>query len=124
MEARVVTAALTPAASPHASRRWLPHGVAVGVVLTLAAGAIARVGGDDLGAPLAPFFATWRPQAGTLAIPVILMFAAAAVLAPRLLDRPRSALVFAALALGLGLALRLALAAARSGPERWYTVFS
>src|SRR5207244_1748339 len=56
--------------------------------------------------------ASWRARAAT-----------PAALAPRLVDRPRSPLAFAAGAFALGLALRLALAAARGGPERWYVVF-
>lgn len=122
MEARSSVAPLGRASLAGVFAGRLPHVVAGVVVATVAAGAIARAGGDRLGAPLAPFFATWQPQAVLLAVPVALLLAAAVAVAPRLRDRP-SPLTFTVLAFGLGLVLRLALAAARSGPERWYAVF-
>ena len=104
--------------------RRLPYLVAAGVAATVAAGVVARATGHRLGAPLAPFFASWQPHAAALAVPAALALGVAAALAPRLVDRPRSPLAFAAGAFALGLALRLALAAARGGPERWYVVFA
>ena len=103
--------------------RFLPHVVAAVSAGTVAVGAFERAGGRSLGAPLAPFFATWRPQGGLLALPCGLLLIGAATLTPRLRDRRLSPLAFAAATLALAVALRLALAAARSGPERWSAVF-
>lgn len=123
MEARSATAPVVVRSWTSAAG-WLPHAAAAAVAGTVAAGAIARFGGNRLGAPLAPFFASWRPQAVLLAIPVALVLAAAAATAPRLRTRPVSPLAFATLAYALGLLLRLALAAARGGPDRWQAVFA
>ncbi len=107
------------------STRYLPHAVAGACAVVIAVGAIERAAGNDLGAPLAPFLASWRPQAALLwALPAALLLLASAVLAPRLRTRPASPLAFAAASFALALALRLALAAARGGPERWFAVFA
>jgi len=105
-------------------RRWLPTAGAAAVAGTVAAGALARAGGESLGAPLAPFFAQLRPQATALALPAGLLLGGGVLLAPRLRARTLSPLAFAAIAFALGLALRLALAAARGGPHRWWAVFA
>src|SRR2546421_9493375 len=86
--------------------RRLPYLVAAGVAATVAAGVLARASGHGLGAPLAPFFASWQPRAPALAIPAALPLGVAAALAPPLLHRPRSPPAFPVSALPLGLALR------------------
>src|SRR2546430_17213807 len=104
--------------------RRLPYLVAAGVAATVAARIVTRATGHRLGAPLAPFFASWQPHAAALAVPAALALRVAAALGPTLVDRPRSPLAFAAGALALGLALRLALAAARGRPPRRDAGFS
>lgn len=121
MEARAIAAPAAPAAW----RAYLPHAVAAACALTVAAGAVARAQGEDFGAPLAPFFASWDPHGGAFAVPAGLLLAAAALLAPRLRDRPASAVGFAGCALVLALALRVALALASGGGlSRLWAVFS
>src|SRR5437764_1381388 len=51
-------------------RAWFPAAASAAIAATVALGALARAGGDHLGAPLAPFFATLRPRAGALAAPL------------------------------------------------------
>jgi hypothetical protein len=106
------------------AHRWLPHAVfAVGAV-TIAVGLIVRRFTDT------PIGAPWPPSLGNPDIGVdpllalsLPLFAAAVVLAPRLLgERLRPAAV-AAILLGGTLALRLALAAGRGGTGAWDRVF-
>ncbi len=112
-------------AAPVAWRSYLPHAVAATCAATVAFGAVARASGEDLGAPLAPFFASWDPSIGFSALPVAALLGAAALAAPRLRDAPKSAFGFAASAFALALASRMALALARGGgAERLWAVFS
>jgi methylthioxylose transferase len=118
-----VTAA-TPRPRAVVVRRWLPHAVfAVGAV-TIAVGLIVRRFTDTpIGVPWPP--ALGNPDLGVhplLAVSLAL-FAAAVVLAPRLLDeRVRPGAVALILFVGT-LALRLALAAGRGGTGEWDQVF-
>src|SRR3954454_1646392 len=118
MEVATSTRALSPAVA-----RFLPHAITSACAVVIGVGVVERGAGRSLGAPLAPFFAHWRPQAVLLALPCVLLMAAAVVYARRLRERPVSPVAFAAATYGLALALRLALAAARGGPERWSAVF-
>src|SRR2546422_5908544 len=86
--------------------RRLPYLVAAGVAATVAAGVVARASGHRLGAPLAPFFASWQPHASALAVPAALALGVAAPLAPRLGDRPRPPLALPAGAFAPRLSLR------------------
>lgn len=91
----------------------------------IAVGAAERAAGNRLGAPLAPFLASWRPQAALAwALIAAGLLGGAALAAPRLRTRAVSPIAFAAGTFVLALALRLALAAARGGPDRWYAVFA
>jgi hypothetical protein len=106
-------------------RRYVPYLVTAAGATTVAAGAFARASGDDLGAPLAPFFASWAPRIGWVALPVGVLLAGAAVLAPRLATGSASPASFAAGALGLSLLTRVAVAlASGGGTERLWAVFS
>ncbi|MGI8801249.1 MAG: hypothetical protein ACR2KV_03620 [Solirubrobacteraceae bacterium] len=101
----------------------LPGLVAAGAGATILAGLIARIAGAPLGTPLAPFMARLDPRAVAAAPLVVLAVAAAALAAPRLLERPTRPGAFGLAALGLTLGLRLALAAARGGIGQWDAVF-
>ena len=105
-------------------RAWFPAAASAAIAATVALGALARAGGDHLGAPLAPFFATLRPRAGALALPVAALLGGGALVAPRLRARSLSPPAFAALAFALALTLRLALAAATGGAHSWWSVFA
>jgi len=106
------------------ARRWLPHAVfAVGAV-TVAVGLIVRRFTDT------PIGVPWPPSLGNPNLGVhpllavsLALFAAAVVLAPRLLgERIRPGAVALILFAGT-LALRLALAAGRGGTGAWDRVF-
>jgi hypothetical protein len=107
----------------HPTMRFVPHWVAGGCAVVVGVGAAERAAGHSLGAPLAPFFAHWHPQAVLLAVPCALLLGAAIAVAPRLCGPSVTPLAFAAATFGIALALRLGLAAARGGPERWSAVF-
>jgi hypothetical protein len=89
----------------------------------VAVGLGAAAAGVELGAALPPFVASWEPRVHPLAVPAIVLLAAAVVLAPRLLAPSVSARAFAATAFGLALVGRLAVAMAREGPAGPYAVF-
>ena len=118
-----MTTAPTAQRAP-AARRWLPHAVfAVGAV-TIAVGLIVRRFTDT------PIGAPWPPSLGNPDIGVdpllalsLALFAAAVVLAPRLLDERLRPAAVAAILLGGTLVLRLALAAGRGGTGAWDRVF-
>lgn len=121
MEARAIKLAVTPAAW----RSHLPHAVAAMCAATVAAGVVARASGHSLGAPLAPFFASWGPHVGWVTAPLVVFLAVAALLAPRLCARPAAPVAFAAASLLLALTTRVALAlAGGGGAERLWAVFS
>jgi hypothetical protein len=106
------------------ARRWLPHAVFALGAATIAVGLIVRRFTDTpLGVPWPP--ALGNPNLGVhplLAVSLAL-FAAAVVLAPRLLDERLRPGAVALILLGGTLALRLALAAGRGGPGEWDEVF-
>jgi methylthioxylose transferase len=97
--------------------------VAAGVAAaTVAVGLYVRRATDTpLGVPYPPALGTWQPEADPLLVVTLACFAAAVLLAPRLLAI--GAWAFAAAALGLTLVLRLALAAGAGGTGRWSAVF-
>jgi hypothetical protein len=105
--------------------RWaaaLPWAAAAVALATLLAGAYVRGAGRPVGLPYAPLVGNWRPQADPLLVVSIACFAAAVVLAPRLLRLPVWA--FAVAAFALTLVLRLALAAGSGGTAQWTAVFA
>jgi len=91
--------------------------------LVVVTGLGLHAAGHELGTALAPFVMAYSPQATLFALPAATLLAAAVVLAPRLLTRPRSGPAFGAAAFGLALTLGLAVAAARRGPDAWSHVF-
>jgi len=99
------------------TRARLPHAAfAVGAV-TIAVGLIVRRFTDT------PIGAPWPPSLGNPDIGVDPLFAAAVVLAPRLLEERLRPAAVAVILLGGTLALRLALAAGRGGTGAWDRVF-
>lgn len=106
------------------ARRWLPHAVfAVGAV-TIAVGLIVRRLTDTpIGVPWPPALGNPDPAADPLLAVSLVLFAAAVVLAPRLLDERVRPLAVALVLLAGTLALRLALAAGRGGTGAWDRVF-
>jgi hypothetical protein len=101
--------------------RWIT--VAAVAVATIAAGLyLARTVGEPLGLPFAPLVGNYRPQVHALLAVSIACFAAAVVLAPRLLDVPAG--VFVPATLAMTLVLRLALAAGSGGTAQWSHVFT
>ena len=82
---------------------------------------LERAGGEPLGLPDAPFVGNWAPQADPLLVVSIVCFAAAVLVAPRLLSLP--APLFAVASFVLVLVLRLALAAGGGGTAQWSAVF-
>ena len=108
---------------PAAARR-LPWLVAAAVGATIAAGLIARSTGHRLGTGLAPFMARVDPHA-TLWVPLtVVLFAAGALAAPRLLDCRHAPATFAAATFAVSLVLRLALGLARGATAQWDGVFA
>jgi hypothetical protein len=103
--------------------RALPFLAATTVLATVAVGLLLQASGTDLGTPLPPFVLAWSPDVAPEAAIAVLVGAAAVVLAPALLTRPRHPAVFAAAVAGLALALVLSIAAAHDGPGGWYQVF-
>jgi hypothetical protein len=102
--------------------RALPWAVAGIAAVTVAVGLyVRRATNTPLGVPYPPALGNWRPEADPLLVVTLCCFAAAVLVAPRLLDLP--AWAFAAAALGLTLVLRLALAAGAGGTSRWGAVF-
>jgi methylthioxylose transferase len=105
-------------------RRWLPHAVFALGAITVAVGLIVRRFTDT------PIGVPWPPSLGNPNLGVhpllavsLALFAAAVVLAPRLLgERIRPGTVALVLFAGT-LALRLALAAGRGGTGAWDRVF-
>ncbi|MEZ5155845.1 MAG: hypothetical protein R2718_07025 [Solirubrobacterales bacterium] len=92
-------------------------------LLTVATGLTIRAAGGGLGAPLAPFFASWDPHVDTYALiglPVVALSLAAAI--PLLRGRG-GAWGFVAGAFAIALAARLGLSLARDGADGWYAVF-
>ena len=106
------------------ARRWLPHAVfAVGAV-TIAVGLIVRRLTDTpIGVPWPPALGNPHPAVDPLIAVSLVLFAAAVVLAPRLLDERVRPLAVALVLLAGTLALRLALAAGRGGTGAWDRVF-
>ena len=104
--------------------QWLPHAVfAVGAV-TIAVGLIVRRFTDTpIGAPWPPSLGNPDIGADPLLALSLALFAAAVVLAPRLLDARLRPAAVAAILLGGTLVLRLALAAGRGGTGAWDRVF-
>ena len=107
-----------------AARRWLPHAVFALGAVTVAVGLVVRRFTDT------PIGAPWPPSLGNPDIGVdpllavsLAAFAAAVVLAPRLLDERLRPAAVAAVLLGGTLVLRLALAAGRGGTGAWDRVF-
>jgi methylthioxylose transferase len=95
------------------------------VALPLAAAAVGfatlLVGlSEPTGLRSAPLVGSWAPEADPLLVVSVACFAAAVLLAPRLLSLPAPA--FAVAMLVLTLALRLALAAGGGGTEQWSAV--
>ena len=100
----------------------LPWAAATLAAVTVAVGLYVRRATDTpLGVPYPPALGAWSPEADPLLVVALVCFAAAVLLAPRLLIVP--AWAFAAASLGLTLVLRLALAAADGGTGRWSAVF-
>jgi len=114
----------TPRPRALAVRRWLPHAVfGVGAV-TVAVGLIARRFTDTpIGAPWPPSLGNPDVAAHPLLLASVAAFAAAVVLAPRLLDPRLRPAGVALVLLGGTLALRLLLAAGRGGTGAWDRVF-
>jgi hypothetical protein len=107
-----------------AARRRLPHAVFAAGAVTVAVGLVVRRFTDTpIGVPWPPALGNPDPAAHPLLALSLALFAAAVVLAPRLLDeRVRPAAVALVLLAGT-LALRLALAAGRGGTGAWDRVF-
>ena len=104
--------------------RALPWVAAAAAVATVVVGLYVRRATDTpLGTPYPPFVGGWLPAAHPLLAVSVACFAAAVVLAPRLLAPRVPPWAFALAALGLTLVLRLALAAGRTGTEAWGAVF-
>ena len=80
-----------------------------------------RVSGERLGLPWAPLVGNWAPQADPLLAVSIACFAAAVLVAPRLLALPAPA--FAVASVAIALVLLLALAAGSGGTAQWSEVF-
>jgi hypothetical protein len=96
---------------------------AIAVAGTFAAGLYRdRVAGEPLGVPDAPLVGNWAPQAHPLLVLSIACFAAAVVMAPRLLAVRAPAFVAAVFVLTL--VLRLVLAAGSGGTAQWSHVFT
>jgi hypothetical protein len=100
--------------------------VAAGVaaVVVVAGLYLRRVAGVTLGAPYPPSLGAFAPRADSLLALCVACFAAAVVLAPRLLDERVPPPAVAAALLGGTLVLRLALAAGRGGTQAWDAVFT
>jgi methylthioxylose transferase len=94
----------------------------VAALATIAGGLyLQRVVGERLGVPYPPVVGNWAPQADPLLALSIACFAAAVVVAPRLLSlRPP---LFAVASFLLVLVLRLVLAAGSGGIAQWSAVF-
>jgi hypothetical protein len=91
-------------------------------LVTIAGGLyLQRVAGERLGLPYPPLVGNWAPQADPLLVLSLACFAAAVLVAPRLLSLPAAAFALASLALTL--ILRLALAAGSGGTAQWSAVF-
>ncbi|HEX2410299.1 MAG TPA: hypothetical protein VHJ39_03935 [Solirubrobacteraceae bacterium] len=82
---------------------------------------VRRATDTPLGVPYPPALGDWRPEADPLVVVTLACFAAALLVAPRLLELP--AWAFAAAALALTLVLRLALSAGGGGTAEWGAVF-
>jgi hypothetical protein len=102
----------------------VPWAAVVVAAATVVVGLYVRRATDTpLGVPYPPALGNWVPEADPLLAVSVACFAAAVVLAPRLLSPGVPAWAFALAALGLTLVLRLALAAGRSGTAGWSAVF-
>ena len=100
----------------------LPPAAGVVALATIAVGLyLQRVAGEPLGLPYAPLVGNWGPQADPLLVVSIVCFAAAVLVAPRLLSLP--APLFAVASFVLVLVLQLALAAGSGGTAQWSAVF-
>ena len=100
----------------------MPPAAGAVALATIAAGLyLVRVSGERLGLPWAPLVGNWAPEADPLLAVSIACFAAAVLVAPRLLTLPAPA--FAASSLALALVLLLALAAGSGGTAQWSEVF-
>jgi len=119
-----VSAATVAGARGARLRARLPHlAFAVGAVVVAVGVILRRLTDYVLGAPWPPSLGNLEPGAHPLLAVSLACFAAAVVLAPRLLDeRARPAVVAGALLAGT-LVLRLALAAGRGGTAQWDRVF-
>ena len=99
----------------------LPWAAAVVAFVTIAVGLyVRRVLDEPIGLPYTPLVGSWNPQADPLVVVTMVCFAAAVLLAPRLLALPGAA--FAVAMFVLTLVLRLALAAGGGGTEQWSAV--
>jgi len=111
-------------AAPTGLARALPWAVAAVGLATVVAGLLLTHGaGVRLGLPDAPFVGEFGLRAHPLLALSLACFAAAAVLAPRLLSARLGAPAFAAAATVLTLVLRLVLNAGRSGTGAWDSMF-
>jgi len=119
-----VSAATVAGARGARLRARLPHlAFAVGAVVVAVGVILRRLTDYVLGAPWPPSLGNLEPGAHPLLAVSLACFAAAVVLAPRLLDeRARPAVAAGALLAGT-LVLRLALAAGRGGTAQWDRVF-
>jgi len=104
---------------------WVvPVGCAVAAA-TILAGVLARSQGSQLGAPLAPFFASWQPSFEPAAILPSLWLLGSALFAPRLLSPRLSPPLFALICAALAAIAALSMATARGGGiETLSSVFS
>lgn len=102
-----------------APRRAIPWAATAIGVVTLVVGFTHPDPAATLGLPHPPLVGNWTVRAHPLLALSIACFAAAALLAPRLLSPRVPAWVFAAAMGGLTLVLRLVLNAGRGGTEQW-----
>jgi hypothetical protein len=104
--------------------RVVPVAAVVVAAATVAVGLYVRRATDTpLGVPYPPALGNWLPRADPVLALSIAWFAAAVVVAPRVLSPRMPAPAFALAAFALTLVLRLALAAGRRGAEGWSAVF-
>jgi methylthioxylose transferase len=84
---------------------------------------VRRATETPLGVPYPPALGNWAPEVDPLLAVSVVCFAAAVLVAPRLLSPRVPGWAFGLAVLGLTLVLRLALAAGRSGTSAWSEVF-
>jgi methylthioxylose transferase len=130
-DARVEAAeASRPAGAARRPGRAWPTGTATALALaalavaTVALGLIGHAAGLGLGTPLPPFFATWDPAIGPVALAGLAVLAAALAAAVPLARGALGTGGFLLAATALALAGRLGLGTVRDGVAGWYEVFS